>query len=531
MNKSITKKVLVVSNYALDNTTDLYRLLNKMKNDFKTLPSYIDYVTYKGTDFLNFITTKYSQGYRIIIGNFYSSQCLTVFDFLNNHDDLLLISSASTAMFPSQIPSNLIRLQSNDEKGFSLFKNNVLDSMNKVLLSVDSTLTTFPRQKKLINLNEKTFVKTVNVLYTDEDIYNLSYVRMIKRSITGNEPYKFKFFKIDSDTIVQNKLTNEANAILKTTDASNVFMILTISYAQQFLNILSANNNYGIQMIFLCDSFTSYNFTVYTQLPYGYTLINEIVPTTIDYYQRLLFNNAGYINYYTISILQFLKTHSELINNNILNDLSTKNMINILVKCNEFVNSQPTNNKKSMIKITYESKSLTTISPNKLRNPINNNIQLNIITFGAIIPATSTRDATPQTTTNTTGSETPGTKISLNTILPNTFLYDYRIYISGLKYIKNNSSIFTSTFIDYISVLLDFLGNPDFNTFINKYYTIDELTIYLLHFYKQLTDYLDDTTQLWDTEIVTTQKTFTWYNFNKDFSSFIYKVYKIVFTL
>ena len=51
MNKNTTKKVLVVSNYALDNTTNLYRSVNKMKNDLRTLPAYIDYVTYKGTDF------------------------------------------------------------------------------------------------------------------------------------------------------------------------------------------------------------------------------------------------------------------------------------------------------------------------------------------------------------------------------------------------------------------------------------------------------------------------------------------------
>ena len=354
MNKNTRKKVLVVSNYALDNTTDLYRSVNKMKNELQALPEYIDYVTYKGTDFLKFITAKYSQGYRIIIGDFYSSQCLAVFNFLNNHDDLLLISSASTTTFTKQMPTNLLRIPSDDEKSFSLFKSAFLDSTNKVLLSVDSTLSKFPRQKRIINLNDKTFVKTVNVLYTDEDIYNLSYVRMIKRNITGKESYKFKFYKIDSATIAQNKLTPEATAILKTTDASNVFMIITISYAQQFLNILSSSNNKCIfQMMFLCDAFVSSKLVVKSQLPYAYTMVNENSPRCIDYFQRLLFDSPGYINYYTVSILCFLKLHTELINNNIINDLSTTDMIEILARGNEYIKGQPINIKKSVVTVPY----------------------------------------------------------------------------------------------------------------------------------------------------------------------------------
>lgn len=525
-----TKKVLAVSNFDFDNTTDLFKLLKKIKNDFKTLPSYIDYVTYKGTDFLTFITTKYNQGYHIIIGNFYSSQCLSVFDFLNNHNDLLLISSASTAMFPKQMPNNLIRLPSNDENAFSLFKNKVLDSMNQVLLMVDPTLSNFPRQQKLINLNEKTFVKTVNVIYTDENIYNLSYVRMIKRSITGNEPYKFKFFKIDSATIKQNKLTPGVSTILKTNDASNVFMILTISYAQQFLNILSSNFEYVIQMIFFSDSFTSYNFTVKTQLPYGYTLINEIETTNIDYYQRALFNNnSGYINYYTVSILQFLKTRTELINNVVINGLSITNMIDVLSKSNEFINGQPINDKRSMIKINYLLKASNNNKSNKPKKPkrkvLGGNISRILTQWGsaaAAAEASSTRAIIQQTTSTISGSQTNSGVTSLNTFLP-AKLEEFKSYIPGLQYIRDNTpSIFSYVSPpNNISDLLNFRGTDDIDTFCNNTYTYNELSTYFKIFIDQLNKYDKATTTSNDKDIVTTTPPMKKSTFFKKFKMFI----------
>jgi hypothetical protein len=496
------------------------------------LPSYIDYVTYKDTDFLKFITTKYNQGYRIIIGNFYSSQCLSVFNFLNNHNDLLLISSASTVMFSKQMPSNLLRLASNDKKSFSLFKTKVLDSMNKILLMIDSTLTKFSRQKKIINPNEKTFVKTVNVLYTDEDIYNLSYVRMIKRTITGKEPYKFKFFKIDSATIKQNKLTPEASAILKTTDASNVFMIITISHAQEFLNIISSNLRYGIQMIFLSDSFASYNLKVKTQLPYSYTLINDILPNHAHYYQEILFNNnAGYIDYYTISILSFLKSHSELINNNILNDLSTKNMIEILAKGNEFINSQPVNNKISMIRIKYTSsigpKLRMALKKKQLRKPLLSHLHIDQKVHAVQVVAALARDTPVDTTTDTTtisGTDTTDYTISLKLLfdLYSVDVNDYKLYIAGLTYIKNNPTIIIPN-SNYISDLLTF-KDIDFDTFFETYYEIDDLITYLNNYSDILFNFYMDTYYAWYYEIINTSpypSVYVWGDFNFDFSNFI----------
>ena len=529
MNKNTAKKVLVVSNSVFDNTTDLDLLLNKMKNELQSLPQYIDYVTYIGTDFLEFITKKYSKGYRIIIGGFYSSQCLSVFDFLNNHNDLLLISSASTAIFPKKMPTNLIRLPSNDEMAFSLFKNKVLDSMNQVLLILDPTLLNFSRQKEIINLNTPTFVKMVNVLYTDEDLYNLSYVRMIKRSITGKEPYTFKFYKIDSATIAQNKLTPEASAILKTTDASNVFMILTISYAQQFLNILSSNFEYGIQMIFFSDSFTSYNFTVKSQLPYAYTLINEIEPSNIDYYQRILFNDyAGYINYYTVSILQFLKSHSELMNNNILNNLSTPNMIKILVECNEFAQGQPLRDKSTMITITYIQQSSSTlsqkkpVSSKKRRKGNRGSLSSSVAALAAAAAAASTRNASDIPSTSTlSGSLTSDTKKSLNILVNSTILDKFKSYISGLKYINNNPSIFPT---NNISELLNFLGNKKVNTFINTKYTCNILNTYLWTFYYQLSQYDSNTSAQNDENIVTTMNTLKKKIFFNNFKKLLSKI-------
>ena len=493
-----TKRVLVVSNYAFDNTTDLYRLLKKIKNDLQALPSYIDYVTYKGNDFLEFITTKYSQGYRIIIGDFYSSQCLSVFDFLTKHNDLLLISSASTSIFTKQMPYNLIRLLSNDEMTFSLFKDSILDSMNNILLTLDPTLLLFPRQKEIINLNDKTFVKTVNVLYTDEDIYNLSYVRMIKRTITGNESYKFKFYKINSAIISQNKLTPEASTILKTTDKSNVFMIITTSYPQQFLNILSSKYEYGIQIIFFNDSFVSPNFIVKSQLPYAYTLINTS-HNNLVYYQRLLFNNyAGYINHYTLEILQFLRRHTELMNKNIIDDLSTNDMIDLLKNSNEYINGQPINHKCCILEITFTLSSLNINIKTKRKNlrsklflcvsqlKIENNISL-------------IRDLRDLNTIIDSGyTKTFNVVKSLKEILSTADLTTYVSYINVLYYIYMNPLIFPT---NNILKLLDFKGTDAFNDFIIIKQNCSVLNNYLWNFYNQLTEY-DSNTSVQDNEII-----------------------------
>ena len=470
------------------------------------MPLYIDYVTYKGTDFLEFITTKYNNGYCIIIGNFYSSQCLSVFDFLNNHDDLLLISSSSTSLFTKQMPTNLIRLPSNDEKTFSLFKYSILNSMNNILLTLDPTLLNFPRQKEIINLNEKTFVKTVNVLYTDENIYNLSYVRMIKRSITGKESYKFKFYKINSAIIAQNKLTPEASTILKTSDASNIFMILTVSYAQQFLNILSSNYEYGIQMIFFSDSFVSPAIMVKSQLPYAYTIIN-VSQNNLVYYQRLLFNNyAGYINHYTIEILQFLKLHAELINKNIINVLSTNDMINLLENSNEYKNGQSINHKCSILAITFTLSSLNVNIKTKRKNlrsklflcvsrlKIENNISL----------MRELRDI--NTIIDVGNTQIINVVKSLKDILTTANLNTYISYINGLQYIRDNSYIFPN---NNISKLLNFKDSNVFNDFINTKYTCNILNTYLWLFRDQLSKYNLDTSAQDNENIITSTYTFT----------------------
>ena len=474
-------------------------LLNFSKKS-GALPSYIDYVTYKGTDFLKFITAKYSQGYRIIIGSFYSSQCLSVFDFLNKHNDLLLVSSSSTSIFTKQMPYNLIRLPSNDERTFSLFKYSILDSMNNILRTLDPTLLLFPRQKEIINLNDKTFVKTVNVLYTDEDFYNLSYVRMIKRTITGNEPYKFKFYKINSAIISQNKLTPEASTILKTTDASNVFMIITTYYPQQFLNILSSNYEYGIQIIFFNDSFVSPNFIVKSQLPYAYTLIN-VSQNNLVYYQRLLFNNnAGYINHYTLEILQFLKLHTELMNKNIINELYTNDMIDLLKNSNEYINGQPINHKCCILEITFLLSSLNINIKTKRKNlrsklflcvsqlKIENSISLirNLLDFNTTIDLGYTQTSTVVK--------------SLKEILSTADLTTYVSYINVLYYIYINPFIFPA---NNILKLLDFKGTDAFNDFIIIKQTCAELNNYLWNFHNQLTIY-NSNTSAQDNEIIIT---------------------------
>jgi hypothetical protein len=476
------KRVLVVNNFLFDKTPDLFKLVIKIRDEYKTLPKYIDYITYKGNNFLKFITKEYNKGYRIIIGNFYSSQSLEIFDFLNKHQDLLFISSFSTAIFKSKIPFNLLRLPSNDEKTFLLFKKNILDSANQALLLLDPTLSNFPRQKEIISLNEKTFIKTVNVLYTDEDIYIISYINIIKSSITGNEQYKFNFVKIPASIISQKKLTKEAVKILYTNDASNVFIIITVAYAQQFLNILSNNITFSSQILFLNDVFSSYSLKIKIQLPYAYTLVNVLEPLNIDYYQRILFNNnPGYINAYIIVLLQFLIEHIELINNTILCNLSIKKFVKILSDSNEFVKSQPNNDNMSLLQINY-----STIKTTKPLTFVRDVVNATISTENTTWSPSSKSLGLANSTSTKVGSivNLPSITVYNLIVIDNnqTNLDNYKMYINGLNYIKNTYyDPDKSSPVDKILELLYFINTTDFNKFIKTIYPRNTLYYYFIN--------------------------------------------------
>jgi hypothetical protein len=84
-----------------------------------------------------------------------------------------------------------------------------------------------------------------------------------------------------------NQKPKEAVKILYTNDASNVFIIITIAYPQQFLNILSNNITFSSQILFLNDVFSSYSLKIKIQLPYAYTLVNVLEPLNIDYYLKV----------------------------------------------------------------------------------------------------------------------------------------------------------------------------------------------------------------------------------------------------
>ncbi len=522
------KRLLVVNNFFFDNTPDLFKLVIKIRDEYKTLPKYIDYITYKGNNFLEFITEKYNKGYRIIIGTFYSSQCLATFDFLNKHQDLLLISSSSTAIFESKVPFNLLRIPSTDEKAFTLFKKNILDSANEALLLLDPTLSNFSRQKEIISLNKKTFIKTVNVLYTDEDIYNISYVNLIKRTITGNEQYKFNFVKIPASVISQKKLTKEAVKILYTTDASNVFIIITIAYPQQLLNILSNNITFSSQILFLSDIFSAYSLKIKTQLPYAFTLINVLEPLNIDYYQRTLFNNnPGYINTYNVTLLQFILQHIELINNTILFNLSIKNFVKILSDSNEFIKSQPVNNNMSLLQINYLTMATVTATKRitKTRSLLNSVLSSKITVW----PNLAKTIRYVRSTSTKVGSIANLTSFALYDLIVidnnQTNLDDYKMFISGLNYIKD--TFYNPDKISPVNKtlkLLYFINTTEFNKFIKTVYPRNTLYYYFTNYRLELLNFNKSTSKIIPSNTIITlnnQINMTKKDFFNNFISFI----------
>jgi hypothetical protein len=387
--------------------------------------------------------------------------------------------------------------------------------MNETILLLDSTLLNFPRQKEIINFNEKTFIKNINVIYTDEDLYNISYVDLINRSITGNETYKFNFIKIPSSIISQKKLTPDAIKALNTTDVSNVFMIITIAYPQQFLNILSNNITYSSQILFLSDTFTPYNLKLKLQLPYAYTLINVLEPANVDYYQRILFNNnSGYITHYTVSLLQFLTARMELINNSILYNLSIKDLVQILEDSNDFIKSQPVNNIMSLLQINYSSKTVPSSSKTvpissrkQQRKPVQAILSSKLTLWAAAAAAALAAKNTDLSQTLIPSTSTViGSVVNLNSfalynlIVPEndqTNLNNYKMYINGLNYIKNKYYEPDSNIhIAKILQLLYFINTTDFNEFIITIFPRNTLYYYFINLRYNLLNFNKNTSQI-----------------------------------
>jgi len=355
--KCQSRKFLIINSYAEESSNVNQTIYQKLRKELCMLPCQYEFINYlrDKESFLDFIKRKYSEGYRFIIGNIRSSDCLETFDFLKAHPDLLFISSFSSIYFDTSIrPFNFISTSTEDEVTFQKFKNEVLNVFSNLLLIVDPTLEQFPYQKPLIDGGAvPTFVKNVNVLYTPDDIYDVTYVRMIKKLINPSDPYTFTFFEIPADLVIKGQLTPEATVALNSTDYSNVFMI--ISYlTQDFLNIISTNEQYMTQFIFGGVQFNNSALTTKNELPYFLTIANQIFYATSYFYQELALGSIeAYVNPYIMSIytniFQFMNLFNLFYNKKLSAD-------KVILKMNDgdlYFFNQPTLNMANIHKINW----------------------------------------------------------------------------------------------------------------------------------------------------------------------------------
>lgn len=352
----------VVNSVADFNNTVSETIFNKMQRCYSMYPSstfqFLNFNSATET-FVSFITKLYNSGYRIIIGNINTNDSISAFPFLISNPDLFLFSSFAVFNITETIPNNFFRFSSTIDNSFLQFKSNNLNELSLSIYNIDPTLTFFPNQKQLIINSESTFVKTFNVIYTDEDTKNIDFVNFIKTTESALDPYVYKYYLVPKSIITQGQLTPEAALALSTTNYSNVFFIIS-SYGQTFLNILTSNPQYLKQIIF--TTFVSDTLTLNTNAPYIWSFNQNIIPSQNFFYQIAAYNNQeGYVSPFISSIYEYLtevqNAYITYLNKNITNI----ELIGILNKSVVYTSNKASYNYSSIIKIPW-----TVINPDPI---------------------------------------------------------------------------------------------------------------------------------------------------------------------
>jgi len=311
-------KTAYIDTNAFDNVFQEY-FINRLNNS----ELFIDKILYFKYDnniqsFENFILNLYHHyDIRLFLSSANSNDCLSLFNFLNNHNDVIFVSSTSTVQFDNK-PRNLLRL--------SLQDNLLLDSLFSRIIS------NFYNLEKIIdNDNNQFSINTIYFIYTN-DTYSNHFKLLLENIQSSYNNYNFIYLLFNNNTKNQIK-----NTIINSNSITDLFIIATLN-PQSILDFFDIENMYN-KFIFFTDPFNNTNLITKFNFSKAFIIIasdddnGEVISSCILDIQILQkFNTNKQLN----TLISFLSMSFPIIYKNLGNNLD--NIITLLENNGIFTN-------------------------------------------------------------------------------------------------------------------------------------------------------------------------------------------------
>jgi hypothetical protein len=272
--------------------------------------------------FENFINNLYlNHNVRLFLSSANSSDCSSIFNYLNNHSDIIFVSCTSTVKFNSK-PNNFLRLTLEDDLTFNYILNNILPKFDKYIFL----------QTNILNNN---LINKINIIYTN-DTYGNGIKNIISNISLSNNNYTYSYFEFNKDIQTNQQIFNLLNNNIN--NNSEVFMVFTLQ-PQIFLNFLTTQLMHDKFYIF-GDPFINLSLYSNFKLNNSHIIIsaNDSLGHIIT--SKLLNSGSGAnsSNQQIDLLLRFIITCLTIIYNNLGNNLN--NIINNFNQLGIFLTGQ-----------------------------------------------------------------------------------------------------------------------------------------------------------------------------------------------
>jgi predicted phosphatase len=278
----------------------------------------IKYFKYNITNhgsFENFINNLYlNHNVRLFLSSANSSDCINIFNFLNNHTDVIFISCTSTANLPNK-PFNLLRLSLNDENIISNIIENIFPIFYMLRNIIDNN-----------NINNNTTINKIYIIYTN-DTYGISSKNIINNISSNISNITYEYYELNKDTNTNTIIYN----LLNTNNNNNeVFFVYTLQ-PQIFLNFLDTQLMHN-KFYLLGDTFIDKNLNSNLKLNNSYIIIGASDSYGHTISSTLLNSGSGASasNQQIDILIKFIFNCLPIIYNNLGNNLN-----NVINKLNE----------------------------------------------------------------------------------------------------------------------------------------------------------------------------------------------------
>lgn len=272
--------------------------------------------------FENFINNLYlNHNVRLFLSSANSSDCSSIFNYLNNHSDIIFVSCTSTVKFNSK-PNNFLRLTLEDDLTLDYLLNKIIPDFYKHFYINDNII-----------INDS--INKVNIIYTN-DTYGNGFKNLISNFSLTNNNYIYTFYEFNKDLqtnqLIFNLLNNNNN------NNSEIFMVFTLQ-PQIFLNFLTTQLMHD-KFYILGDPFIDTNLYSNFKLSNSYIIISASDSLGHTITSKLLNTGTGAnsSNQQIDLLLKFILTCLPILYNNLGSNLN--NIINKFNELGIFTNGQ-----------------------------------------------------------------------------------------------------------------------------------------------------------------------------------------------